>query len=101
MTSQPSREDLESALSRHMSRGEVVKFMRAVDLYVVCRVHAALNQQPPEPPAPKDRRKYKCRVCGLSKPAGDFPELKREHPRLAVPCSYCAGRTGWSAPRDD
>lgn len=97
MTSQPSREDLETLLSKRMPWGEVSKFMHVVDLYVVCRVHAALGQKLPEPPAAKDRRKYKCRICGLSKAAGDFPEVKRENPRMAVPCTYCAGRTGWRA----
>jgi hypothetical protein len=96
MTSQPSRDDLEKFAATHgMSQTNIAKFMRAVDLYVVFRVHKALGQEAPEPPAPVDRRKYKCRICGLPKPAADFPEIKRENPRLAVPCTYCAGKTGW------
>lgn len=95
MTSQPSKEDLEAFLSRHMPWNEVVKFMRSLDLYVLGKIHNALGQEAPEPPAPADRRKYKCRICQLTKPAADFPEVKKENPRLAVPCSYCASKTGW------
>ncbi len=100
MTSQPTREDLEQALAdRGLSWGEVVKMMRVIDLYVVARVHQALGREeiPPEEPraAPKDRRKYKCRICRLTKPAADFPEVKRENPRLSIPCSYCTSAAGW------
>lgn len=96
MTSQPSREDLEQFLARRgMTWGDIIKVMRVVDLYVIAKVHHALGQEPPLPPAPADRRRYKCRICGLAKPAADFPEIKRENPRLAVPCAYCATKTGW------
>jgi uncharacterized CHY-type Zn-finger protein len=95
VTSQPSKEDLEKTLSRWMPWGEVVKFMRSLDLYILHKIHNALDQHPPEPPVPVDRRKYKCRICGLSKPTAEFPDIKRENPRLAVPCTYCASKSGW------
>lgn len=94
LTSAVSKEEIEDMLVSAGVRSAAVRarLLRAVDVYALqharcpCLEEARLDEA-----KQMDRKKpkWKCPSCGNMFHPEEFPQAKRDNPRVAIPCLHC------------
>jgi hypothetical protein len=101
VTSSVSREQIEDALVSAGVRSPVVRdrLLRVIDVYALQRARCACLEEADLPAARKldkggKKPRWKCPECTNILISGEFPQKKRDNPRIAIACLRCQELTG-------